>query len=338
MDTKRMDFNELIRRDVIRLIGLGGAGVLIAPGAALAEDKAPFRMDETNAVHFMAGHFIPRFLTKPIDWQFKQFATSGQGRVSAFLRGAVEGIMTSWTYLVQIAFNNMPGTCLAGMAGGGSRLLVPAGSTLKSFEELKGKRVGVVEYSFQDIQFIYACKRKGIDAYKDLTRVNLASPAGVVAGMTSARVDACAIFEPYGSILIADHGARMISDLGSDSFGISNGGLYVHNAFIKTYPELTQDIVDATVKATDFVIKDRAAWIERVRQFTGQTETVAKLAVENCTPSLDIPLDTIRKISTAMYDAGIHNRDVADSIDKFIDYRFLEKATGKTKEQLGFKA
>jgi ABC-type nitrate/sulfonate/bicarbonate transport system substrate-binding protein len=333
-----MPINELLRRDVIRLIGLGGAGVMIAPGSALSQSKTPFRMDETNAIHFMGGHFIPRFLTKPIDWEFKQFATSGQGRVSAFVRGAVDGIMTSWTYLVQIAFNELPGTCLAGMAGGGSRLLVPAGSTLKSIEELKGKRVGVVEFSFQDIQFISACKRKGIDPFKHLTRVNLSSPTGVVAGMTSGRVDACAIFEPYGSILMVEHGAKMISNLGDDSFGISNGGLYVHNDFIKKYPELTQDIVDATVKATEFVIKDKNAWIERVRQFTGQTEAVAKLAVENCTPSHDIPIDTIRQISTAMYDAGIHNRDVASTITKFIDYSFLEKSTGKTKEQLGFKA
>lgn len=333
-----MNMNELLRRDVIQMIGLGGAGLLVVPGAALGQSKTPFRMDETNAIHFMAGHFIPRFLSKPIEWEFKQFATSGQGRVSAFVRGAVDGIMTSWTYLVQIAFNDLPGTCLAGMAGGGSRLLLPAGSSLKLFEDLRGKRVGVVEFSFQDIQFINACKRKGIDAFKDLTRVNLSSPAGVVAGMTSGRVDACAIFEPYGSILMVEHGATMISNLGDDSFGISNGGLYVHNDFIKKYPELTQDIVDATVKATDFVIKDKGAWIDRVRQFTGQTEAVAKLAVENCSPSLDIPVETIRKISTAMYDAGIHNRDVATTIGKFIDYSFLEKSTGKTKDRLGYTA
>lgn len=333
-----MDMNELLRRDVIRLICLGSAGIMIAPGSALAQAKTPFRMDETNAVHFMSGHFIPRFLTKPIDWEFKQFATSGQGRVSAFVRGAVDGIMTSWTYLVQIAYNQLPGTCLSGMAGGGSRLLVPANSTIKSFEDLRGKRVGVVELSFQDNQFIYACKRKGIDAFKDLTRVNLSSPTGVVAGMTTGRVDACTIFEPYGSILMVEHGAKMISNLGDDSFGVSNGGLYVHNDFIKKYPELTQDIVDATVKAVDFVTKDKQAWIDRARQFTGQSEAVVKLAIENCTPSLDIPLDTIRKISTSMYDVGIHNRDVADVIDKFIDYTFLEKSTGKTKEQLGFKA
>jgi len=89
--------------------------------------------------------------------------------------------------------------------------------------------------------------------------LHLSSPAGVVAGMTSGRVDACTIFEPYGSILMVEHGATMISNLGDDSFGISNGGLYVHNDFIRKYPELTQDIVDATVKATDFVIKDKAA-------------------------------------------------------------------------------
>ena len=69
---------------------------------------------------------MPRFVTKPIDREFKHFATSGQGRVAAFMRGAVDGIMTNRTYLVQIAFDNSPGTCLAGMAGGGSRLLVPA--------------------------------------------------------------------------------------------------------------------------------------------------------------------------------------------------------------------
>jgi len=333
-----MSMNELLRRDVIRIIGLGSAGLLVVPGPALGQARTAFRMDETNAIHFMAGHFIPRFLTKPIDWEFKQFATSGQGRVSAFIRGAVDGIMTSWTYLVQIAFNDLPGTCLAGMAGGGSRLLVPTRSPIKSFEDLKGKRIGVVEFSFQDIQFIYACKRKGIDAFKDLTRVNLSSPAGVVAGMSSGRVDACAIFEPYGSILMIEHGATMISNLGDDSFGISNGGLYVHNEFIKKYPELAQDIVDATVKATDFVIKNRGAWIDRVQQFTGQTEAVARLAVDNCTPSLDIPIDTIRRISTAMYEFGIQNRDVTANIDKFIDYSFLEKSTGKAKYKLGYSA
>ena len=326
----------LFRRDVIRLIGLGAAGVLIAPVDSSAADKIQFRMDEQNSIHFLAGHFIPKFLTIPIDWDVKQFASSGQGRVSALVRGAIDGIATSWTYLVQIAFNQLPGTCVSGMAGGGSRLLVPKGSKVNSFADLKGKRIGVVEYSFQDILFIYACKQKGIDPFKELSRVNLSSPSGVVAGMTTGQVDACAIWEPYASILIIDQGARMISNLHDDSFGISNGGLYLHNDFIRKYPDATQDIVNATVKATDFIIADKNAWVERVRQVTGQNEAVAQMAVANCTPSIDIPMGTIRSIAKAMYELGIQNRDVSADLDNYIDYKFLEKATGKKKQELGY--
>ena len=46
----------------------------------------------------------------------------------------------------------------------------------------------------------------------------------------------------------------MISNPGDYSSGISNGGLYIDNDFMKKYRELTQYIVDATVKATEFVI------------------------------------------------------------------------------------
>jgi ABC-type nitrate/sulfonate/bicarbonate transport system substrate-binding protein len=329
---------ELLRRDVIRLIGLGGAGMLVMPGSALAQSKTTFRMDEQNSIHFLAGHFIPQFLTKPIDWEVKKFASSGQGRVSALARGAIDGITTSWTYLVQIAFNQLPGTCLAGMAGGGSRLLVPANSPIKSYADLKGKKVGVVEFSFQDILFIYAAKAKGIDAFKDIQRVNAGSPAGVVAAMTTGQVDACAIWEPYASILMLDKGAKMISNLGDDSFGISNGGIYVHNDFIKNHPDLTQDVINALVKATDFIVKNKQKWIERTMKVTGQSEAVAKMAVDNCTPSVNIPIKTIQQISKAMYELGIQNRDVTADLPKYIDYSFLEKATGKSKNDLGFSA
>lgn len=333
-----MDMKELLRRDVIRLIGLGGAGAMLMPGSALAQSKTTFRMDEQNSIHFLAGTFIPQFLTKPLDWEVKKFASSGQGRVAALARGAIDGITTSWTYLVQIAFNNLPGTCLAGMAGGGSRLLARADSGIKSYADLKGKKVGVVEFSFQDILFIYAAKGKGLDPFKDIQRLNIGSPAGVVAAMSTKQVDACAIWEPYASILMLDQGATMISNLRDDAFGVSNGGLYVHNDFIKKYPDLTQDVVSAVVKATDFIEKNKQQWVERAMKVTGQSEAVAKMAVDNCQPLVDIPMGTIRQISKAMYELGIQKGDVTADLPKFVDYSFLEKATGKKKEALGFAA
>ncbi len=327
---------ELLRRDVLRFISLGAAGVIVAPGRAFAADKVHFRMDEQHAVHFLALHFIPKFLTKPVDWEVKQFASSGQGRISALMRGALDGVGTSWSYLPQMALNRVPITCVAGMAGGGSRLLVRAGLPIRSFADLKGKRIGVVEGNYQDIMFVDACRRKGIDPFKDVTRVNLSSPTGVIAGMSAGQVDACAIWEPYASILVIDQKAQQISNLVDDSFGVSIGGLYLQSDFVKKYPDVTQDVVDATVKATDYIVNNKQAWIERAREVTGQGEEVANMAIANCTPSLDIPMTTLRDISKAMYELNILERDVTADLGNYIDYTFLERATGKKKEQLGF--
>ena len=333
-----MDMKELVRRDVIRLMELGGAGLLLMPAKGLAQASIPFRMDEQNSIHFLAGTFIPQFLTKPITWQSQKFASTGQGRIAALTRGALDGVMTSWSYLVQIAYGELPATCLSGMAGGGSRLLVSADSTIKSFADLKGKKVGVAEFNFQDISFIYAAKLKGLDAFKDINRVNLGNPAGIVAAMSTGQVDACAIWEPYASILMIDKGAKMISNLSDDSFGISNGGLYVHNDFIKIILILTQDVVSAVMKATDYVVQNKDKWVDRAMEVTGQNEAVCRMAVDNCTPSLDIPMSTIRKISDSMTELGIQDRNVTANLPQYINYNFLEVATGKKKEQLGYTA
>ena len=65
---------------------------------------------------------------------------------------------------------------------------------------------------------------------------------------------------------------------------------------------------------------------------------MARLAVDNCQPLVDIPMGTIRQISKAMYELGIQKGDVTADLPKFVDYSFLEKATGKKKEALSFAA
>ena len=45
-------------------------------------------------------------------------------------------------------------------------------------------------------------------------------------------------------------------------------------------------------------------------QVTGQNEAVCKMAVDNCTPSINIPMTTIRHIAKAMTELGIQDRDI----------------------------
>jgi len=121
----------------------------------------------------------------------------------------------------------------------------------------------------------------------------------------------------------------MISDLRDDAFGVSNGGLYVHNDFIKKYPDLTKDVVNAVVKATDFIEKNKQKWVERTMNVIDQSAAVAKMAVDNCQPSVGIPMGAIRQISKARYELGIQKDAVTAELPKFVDYSFLEKATAK---------
>ena len=58
---------EMLRRDVIRIMSLGAGSFMLVPGTTLAQTKTPFRMDEQNSIHFLAGTFIPQFLTKPVN-------------------------------------------------------------------------------------------------------------------------------------------------------------------------------------------------------------------------------------------------------------------------------
>jgi hypothetical protein len=77
--------------------------------------------------------------------------------------------------------------------------------------------------------------------------------------------------------------------------------------------------------------------MDRAREAGDRPEpSRCKKAVGNRTPSIAIPMNMIRRISNAMTKLGIQDRDVTASLPKFIDYSSLEKATGRTKEQLGY--
>jgi len=337
---------DLVRRltDRRTMLKLAGSGLMAAPLAlaglgprpAMAQEKVPFRVDENSSIHYMATRFTEQFLTKPIAWEYQRFGTSGQARQSAFIRGATDTFSTGWNYLVTSVARGLPTYCVSGIAAGGSRLLARRDSSIRTLADLKGKKVGVVQMTSQDIFLIYALKKIGIDAFKEVNRVHIGNVTGVVAAMQRGDVEACAIWEPFGSIVAIDQGARTIGDLAGDSFGRSHGGLFIRRQWVEQHPDLTQDIVNATIKASQYLESHRSEWTERATQITGQSKEVCAAAVANSWPDITIPMNTIRQIARALYELNIEREDVSGRMQQAITYEFLEKATGKKKEELGW--
>jgi ABC-type nitrate/sulfonate/bicarbonate transport system substrate-binding protein len=305
---------------------------------ARAQGRVPFRMDEINAVHYLATSFIEQNLpaNSGVDWRMVRVGSVGHARVSAFTRGDLDSFATGWNYLATIELRDLRGQAVCGVGGGGTRLLARRGSGIRTLADLRGKRVGVNELNSQDIMLIYALRSIGIDAMKEVTRVPIANPAGIIAAMSRGDIDATSVFEPSASVILAQQGATMISDLTRESFGASHGGMYIRDAFVRDRPRETEAIVGATVKAIDFLNANKDAYIERTMSVTGQSREIATLAVNNVSPSWMMPMNTIKAICKAVHELGLEERDVSGVIANRVNYTFLERVTGRTKEQLGY--
>jgi len=329
-----------LRRRSFLALAIASGVASIGGRAAMAQSRVPFRLDEINAVHYLATTFIPDNLpaNAGVDLRFVRVGSVGHARVAAFTRGDLDSFATGWNYLATIELRDLKGQAVCGIGGGGTRLLARRGSNIRTLADLKGRRVAVNPLNSQDIMLIYALRGIGIDAMKEVTRVEIGNPAGIIAAMARGDVDATSVFEPSASVILSQQGATMISDLTRESFGPSHGGMYIRDAFVAQQPAATEAIVAATVKAIDFVNANKNAYVERTMQVTGQTREIATLAVENVSPSWMMPMNTIRAICRAVHELGLEDRDVSPIIANRVNYSFLEKITGKPKAELGYAA
>ena len=326
------------RRGFVRLLAAGGAAAAAWPSSARGQAQRLIRVDEILAIHFNAVFFVPRFLPPWIKWDFRKFAETGFGRLSAFMRGAIDAFGTSWNYLPQAVSEDVPLVAVTGIAGGGSKIVVQKDSGINSLRDLKGKKIALSEFISQDIMLIASMKKLGMDPFKDVTRVNV-SPSGGVTAFQKREVDAFATFEPYASIAEVTGGGRALFDLYEHSgWGKALGGFYVRQAFAEANRDLVQAVVEAVIKASDYIQKNRDERVALAMKLTGQSREVIERAVTNTYPTLEMPLETIRGITRTMYEAGVIKKDVTSLLASHVDYSYLEKATGKKKEELGYSA
>jgi len=138
-----------------------------------------------------------------------------------------------------------------------------ANSDIKSIEDLKGKRIGVPKVGEEVTAVVRAAlKRKGIDPDKDVTWVAVGIEATMVAAMKTKQVDAVgAVGEWRDHLLRAVPGTHVLIDyskdsdlkeyLGAETYPLAH--VQLTSEFIEKNPETTQRIVNAVMKALQFI-------------------------------------------------------------------------------------
>lgn len=272
---------------------------------------------------------------KGVKLQWVPAATASVGPIinEAFANGSID--FAAYGDLPPIILNaSRPVSQLVAPWGrnGNSYLVVPANSAAKSIDDLKGKRIALHRGRPWEIAFANLIESKGY-TIKDFKIVNVNPQVGSAA-LASNSVDAYFGLNDAYNLVDKKVGRIIWSTKNAPPDWKLMGGLWGRNAFVQQYPELTQTIVNAYVRANYWVAQES----NRDRYFHEyaaqvQPESVLRRDYEQdnvawkdrWTPLYDQSLyDHYRRAVAYARKSGLIAKEV--DLDKLLNPRFTNQA------------
>jgi NitT/TauT family transport system substrate-binding protein len=132
--------------------------------------------------------------------------------------------------------------------------LVSKDSPISTISQLKGKKIGTYEGTslLKVLELILA---KFMDPEKDVTLIQVAMPLQIQA-LQNKQFDALFTIEPYVTIAVSKNIARVLEENPRVKYVLNPfpaGANAFSTKFINRYPELSMKILEAQVKAVDFI-------------------------------------------------------------------------------------
>lgn len=222
-----------------------------------------------------------------VDWA--QFAAAPP-LLEALNAGAIDLGNAGDTGLIAASSGGATFTLVAAVSspGKGMSLLVPAGSTVQSVADLRGKQVAVFRGSAGHAFLLAALARAGL-SLADVELVDL-QPADAAAAFQSGQIDAWAIWEPTAAQARLQSQARLLES--GDGF-FESFGFFVTRPSTLDDPARTAAIGDFLrrfAQANAYRSSHLADWIAEYARITKLPEEVAALAAPNQQSSV-VPID-----------------------------------------------
>lgn len=178
-------------------------------------------------------------------------------------------------------------TVIAGASSANCAVII-ANPTIKSWADLKGKRIGMVTKF--DVQWLtmteHILPRFGLSE-KDVQLALVPVPE-VAAAILTGDVAAAFPFEPYGTNAVSK-GAKLLlaakdmidkSKIGSDML---RNGLVLNTKFVKDHPDLARKVVWAHMDAVEVMRKDKNAGIDVIKHYNPKMDPkLIEDSYDNC--------------------------------------------------------
>jgi NitT/TauT family transport system substrate-binding protein len=225
----------------------------------------------TNAMFLMPDLLRP----EGIDAEVITFPSLVQ-RMQAVASGSVDVGNGGLSATMQVATKGFPMSVLANGCDGGWMMLARPGIT--SFQQLRGKKVGVQNGSIALVSLNWKLRHEGIaDQVELLFLDNQDQPVPLARGS----VDAICCFEPYATFAEMNGFGQKLWVPYDTPMGKTNLGFVASAGFVAREPDLVRTLVRAHVKATERMRTDPAIAVETtVKQFNID-RTIAEASTKN---------------------------------------------------------
>jgi sulfonate transport system substrate-binding protein len=232
--------------------------------------------------------------------------------------------------------NDVPVTMVAGVSPGRSQLLVRGGSGIAGWSDMRGRRIGIIRGSTDELIFRIALAHNGIDMDKDTQVTTMQAPADLLLALRNGDVDAVVTYQPNTAQAESQGVASAPPALNAQLIEWASvpTDVWARDELIAQRPDAVQDIVNSYVGVTR-TFTDKETWVDTAMKYQSGDPVLLAKALENSEPWWRMDATAHRDMVANMQRFGALQTDVGQKLVDRIDYSFLTKATGQTPEQLG---
>ncbi|WKA32069.1 ABC transporter substrate-binding protein [Bradyrhizobium roseum] len=298
------------------------------------------------------AHCLPMSLTPGLAKGVEIEATgfnSGNDVLTALVSKSIDVAQVTYLHYVTALDKGFDVVAVSGQINGGSecissnKLALP-GDDWAAFKAVVAKakaggqplKVAASRGNAQDIHMRGAFLKQGVDPNKDIQFVNIPNPADHFAALQREEIDMVCSVEPFASqIRLNGAGKHFVFPYDQAAGNLTNL-IVTRSDVVASQRPGVQAVVGAVVALNEKLSADRGPWIDVINKLTGLDKAVATEALKNAAPDAAIHRSQTLAIAAMMRDLKYISKDVSAEVEKNMEYSFLEQATGKKKNDLGY--
>jgi NitT/TauT family transport system substrate-binding protein len=251
------------------------------PGGTAEQKQYRIKVGTLRQPHLFAPAFYEKFLPANVKMETVLFANSTEIK-TAVVTGSVDFAVTGITAALEGAAQDEPFRVLASAADGASAIVAKTGKGIKTVADLKGKKIGYVVGSAQDILLRLTLRDAGLDADKDVELVKVAF-SDMANALDRGDIDAFSGAETGPSDALTRGIADLVVHPYATKMKMINIVFGSSQATIDKDPELVRTMVDVHAKATDYMKghpDEWAAGVVKAYNFPAQSLALALKNIE----------------------------------------------------------